>query len=160
MFSAEVLDKIQAEADALGLKGATAISVALREQLNERKKTGKTPDDRMQTYYVAGRGVDRGVSRPVPHAASATGFAEVEQLASDLAVYCYGEEFRIPTGFLKDQVKAARVNLSRKGSAHLQAVLESSFEGGNALRWVDLWVYLDQAAAEKHAAELPSGKVF
>lgn len=151
MLSEKLLDDLQKEADALGLKGATAISLAVRAALTERKKVGKVPDERTQTYYVAGRYVKDGEAAPFEGVASVDGLNALASLVD------------MPPGSIADQIPAARVNLSRKGEAHLQAGVswhEADERGQRVREWFDLWVFPTEQAAMLMAQSLKPGKIF
>lgn len=160
MFTEKLLDDLQAEAGELGLRGATEVSRAVRAALMERKKVGKVPDDRTQTYWATGRVVEAGKATPLEGVSEVVGLATLSGIAHEVAkgfwgvMKAYGME-----RCLEPQIKAGRVNLARKGSAHFQAVA-CALDDGSPHAWVDLWVFTTEAAAEAHAAALKPGKIF
>lgn len=159
MLSPEVLDKLQAEADALGLKGATAISLAVRAGLTERKKVGKVPDERTQTYYVAGRYVVEGIAHPVDGVAPAEGLLALNELAK-MVGEMHGYNTENWGDIVGAQIPSGRVNLSRKGEAHFQVKLSTNPEANVVVSWIDLWVFPTEAAASLCAQSLKAGKIF
>jgi hypothetical protein len=150
MFSNELVDAICKEAETLGLRGATPITVALRTQLTQRKRT----------YWLAGRVVDAGVSYPVPGVAEITGLAQAGALGEELLRAHHTSQYSwdVP-GHVLNQTPAARVNLTRKGEAHF-SVVTHALENGPPDSWLDLYVFNDPQRAEDFAAKLPTGKVF
>lgn len=159
MFSADLLDKLQAEAASLGLKGATAISLAVRADLTERKAAGKVPDERTQTYWVAGRYVDAGNAYPVDGVAPAEGLAYLNELAA-MVGQMHNWNTENWGGIVDSQLKAARVNLARKGEAHIQVPLSHSADNETLVTWIDLWVCNTEMHADVKAATLKAGKIF
>lgn len=100
MFSPELLDKLQAEAEAAGLKGATPISLAVRADLMERKRVGRVPDGRTATYWA----------RLTVEGEFDTGWAKFDGLpAISGQLDAWGYELSGPV------TKAARVALARFG---------------------------------------------
>jgi hypothetical protein len=161
MFSNELVDAICKEAETLGLRGATPITVALRTQLTQRKRFGQgVSDERHRTYWLAGRVVDAGVSYPVPGVAEITGLAQAGALGEELLRAHHTSQYSwdVP-GHVLNQTPAARVNLTRKGEAHF-SVVTHALENGPPDSWLDLYVFNDPQRAEDFAAKLPTGKVF
>jgi len=154
MFSQKLLDMVQEEASAAGLKGATAISLAMREALMSRKE--KVPDNRTKTYWIAGRVVDQGVSYPAPGIAACDGLAGASELASQLPSM-FGCQHEAPATAWADQHNECRAGLTRRGYGHMQVILEK--QGDLPLSWVDIWVYNDPEAAQAYADTIPSGRV-
>lgn len=103
MFSSELLDKLQAEAAELGLKGATNISLAVRAALSERKAQGKVPDGRTAIYWAKIDGPDWN--------APWSEFAGLKALGSALGDMNYQ--------FQDAEIDAARVDMARKGTYEL-----------------------------------------
>lgn len=154
-FSPATVAAVIAEAQALNLKGATAITVALRNQLAEMKASGKVPDNRTQTYWLAARVVRHGMSEPVEGVADVEGLAACNGIAADLiCAYFDYDRAEAPADLVESQLKSARVNLSRKGEAHLQVMVEQGQS------WLDLYAFPTEAMAQNCAEKLPSGKVF
>lgn len=164
MFSDDLLDAIVKEAEALDVRGATPITVLLRNQLTTRKKHGAgVTDERHRTYWLAGRVVDAGVSYPVPGVAEITGLAMAGSLGTEVLKAHYGQETVWGVGAaIEEQTPAARVSLTRKGQAHFSRVISERPVGAGvaATSWLDLYVFNDPDAAQKCADELPVGKVF
>lgn len=155
LFSAACVQQVIEEAQALNLKGATAITVALRNQLAEMKASGKVPDNRTQTYYLAARIVRHGMSEPVEGVADVEGLAACNGIAADLiGAYFDYDRAEAPADLVESQLKSARVNLSRKGEAHLQVMIEQGQS------WLDLYAFPTEAMAQHCAEQLPTGKVF
>lgn len=166
MFSDALLDALLAEAQALGLQGATPITVALRNQLTQRKKHGAgVTDERHRTYWLAGRVVDEGVSYPVPGVAEIQGLAMVAHLGMEVLAVHFAE-FPSDRKWVMDDIRnqdgAARVGLTRKGEGHYSVVLQligAAPASGKPHTWLDLWVFNDPDKAQVKADSLPSGQV-
>lgn len=167
MFSDELLDKLLAEAQALGLSGATPITVALRNQLTQRKKHGAgVTDERHRTYWLAGRVVDEGISYPVPGVAEIQGMAAVGAMGFEVLKAHYGAAYGPETvlgitNAIEEQSGAARVGLTRKGEGHFSLVTDAieTSEKKTVTGWLDLWVFNDPEKAQAKADSLPSGQV-
>lgn len=103
MFSSELLDQLQAEAASLGIKGSTAISLAVRAALKERKAAGQVPDGRTATYWAT----LEGPGWVAPWAE----FAGLSALSAALTEqnYAFGEA----------EIDAARVAMARKDAYEL-----------------------------------------
>lgn len=159
-FSPECVSMLLQDAERAGLKGATAITVALRNQLTLMKDSGAVPDNRTQTYYLAARTIKAGFSEPLEGVADVVGLAACNGIAADIICDAFGyERSEAPDDLVETQLKSARVNLSRKGEAHLQVMVESD-DNGKPLSWVDLYVFTGYAQAMHSATQLPTGKVF
>lgn len=122
MFSSELLDQLQAEAASLGIKGATAISLAVRADLKERKAQGKVPDERSQTYWAQFVGSTTITDEPVQFEGLRAVWAAVAEMGLKLT---------------EEDLKACRVTLARKGVWErtvegFQHVLKVSLENPNA----------------------------
>lgn len=155
MLSEKLVDMIQEEAAAAGLKGATAIGNAVRAALMERKAAGKVPDERTQTYWVAARYVEGGDAHPIEGAGCVEGLASLFYVPQDVfAAKPYDPDW------LTQQVKAARVNLARKAEAHFQVVVHPGAADSVPHAWIDLWVFLSEEAATLCAQSLKAGKIF
>lgn len=156
MFSHTLLSAIETEAAALGLKGATAVTVALRTQLVERKARGGVSDGRVRPYYAAGRVIMHGVSTPMPGTVEIAGMESVSALAQAAAA-TVGKT--LPDGCCSAQDNAARAGLTRTGKAHYTVALSPpATQPPNC--WVDVWVFRTAAEAAAYAAKIPSGKLF
>lgn len=157
-FSPECVSLLLQDAERAGLKGATAITVALRNQLTLMKSSGAVPDQRTQTYYLAARVVRHGTSEPVEGVADVEGLAACNGVAKDL-ICAYFDDWDfspadVHDNLVESQLKSARVNLSRKGEAHLQVMIEQGKS------WVDLHVFTTEQRASDFAESIPTGKVF
>jgi len=162
-FSADLMSRIKQEATALGLRSASSISVALREQL-VGEKTGDM-DGRSRVYWAAARVVNKGWATPLPGAARLDGLDALSALASSASMYV--QRLQSPNAdplqanCAKDSVPAARVALTRNGHAHVVVVLPTSRQAPETPdSWVDLYVYKTEADAAGKAASLTAGKVF
>lgn len=163
-FSQELIDKLMAEANARGLRGATAITTALRAQLTfiKRGDRATVPDNRTRTYFAVGSVIYQGLRRTVPEVADVVGLDGVSVLAQGLGEW--GAEMfpgfpAVPAASMAAQLPACRVNLTRKGECHFQTILAVDEKNVGRV-WVDLFVFNDAAAAARRLAELPNAKVF
>lgn len=158
-FSAELMTKIKAEAAHMGLRSASTISVALREQLVDEKSGAM--DGRARDYWVCARVVNKGWATPLPGACMITGLDAlgIWAAAAQRAVLSEGET--LPPDCAKGSIPSARVALSRNSHAHVVVVLPHSRKAPDTPdAWVDLYVYKTEADAVSKAATLTSGKVF
>lgn len=158
-FSPQLIAMLAAESKALGLRNATEITVALREQMVDTRKGG---DGRAKEYWIAARVVDQGISHPMPGEIKITGLDALSLGADGAWVNVGGPGCtRLSPDCAKSQIGAARVSLTRKGEAHVQVLLPHSKQAPDVPdAWVDLYVFRDQKAAAAHAAGLKAGKVF
>lgn len=162
-FSAELMTKIKAEAGQLGLRSASTIAVALREQLVDEKSGAM--DGRARDYYVSARVVNKGWATPLPGAIKITGLDGLSSIASSAAMYVQRQQTPdaepLPDNCAKASIPSARVALSRNSHAHVVVVLPHSRKAPETPdAWVDLYVYKSEADAAGKAATLTSGKVF
>ena len=160
-FSADLMTRIKQEAAAQGLRSASSISVALREQL-VGEKTGDM-DGRSRTYWVAGRVIEKGFATPLPTAAKVNGLDELSALAQQAVNWVNPPNYAPNLGpaCAKESIPAARVSLTRNGHAHVVVVLPTSRKAPEPPdSWVDLYVYKTEADAAGKAASLTAGKVF
>lgn len=162
MFSDDLLDAIVKEAEALDVRGATPITVLLRNQLTTRKKHGAgVTDERHRIYWLAGRYVVLGRSIPVPGVAEITGLSAAAPMGLEVMRHVGFAPDELPEpSYLEDQIPSARVSLTRKGSAHFSHVTAKDPRSEKPVSWLDLYAFNDPDAAQKCADELPVGKVF
>lgn len=158
-FSAALMLKIKEEAAALGLRSASTIAVALREQLVD-EKTGNM-DGRARDYWVVGRVVSKGWATPLPTAVKITGLEALSGLARSGHHYIQQEESALPLDCAKAAIPGARVSLTRNNHAHVVVVLPTSRKPPETPdAWVDLWTYKSEADAVAKLVTLRAGKVF
>lgn len=158
-FSVALMTKLKQEAATLGLRSASAISVALREQL-VGEKTGEM-DGRARDYYVVARVIEKGIAHPMPGALKITGLDALSALAqqADTAVSCKGSE--LGADCAKPLLNSARASLTRNGAAHVVVILPTSRKPpATPDAWVDLFVHKTEADAVAKLATLSAGKVF
>ncbi len=158
-FSADLINKIKAEAGAIGIRSPSAISVALREQL-VAERDGHM-DGRARDYYVAARVVDRGIAFPLPGAIKITGLDEISRWAELARAHALPSSEPLDPGCGKAYIPAARVSLTRNGHAHFTVLLKHSKQPPDVPdSWVDLYVYKTEAEAAAKAKSSQAGKVF
>jgi hypothetical protein len=156
-FSKQIIDAIKAEANALGLRGATSITVALREQLAEdRKGVG---DGRTVPYWVCGQVVNKGIATPLPGILQVQGMKELSGLAVSAAQFI---GVTPPEADCADaSIGGLRVGLTRSGAGHLTVLLPHSRRPPDMPdAWVDLFIYKNKADAESKAKTFRAGKIF
>lgn len=161
MFSEQVLALVEKEADAIGLKGSTAITLQLRKELTDRKSRGGSGDYRTKFFYIAGRVIDHGFATVLKEAVQIDGLGQLSYLAGAAYSAVSGKPSGLSLTCAETAVNGARVSLTRNGNAHVVVMLPHSAQPPNTPTcWVDLFVFRTQAEAETHIRALASGKVF
>lgn len=160
-FSAQLMTLLKQEATAQGLRSASSISVAIREQL-VGEKTGDM-DGRARDYWVVGRVVEKGIASPLPTVVKITGLDSLSALAQQAVIWVNPPNYapELPGDCTKAAIPAARVSLTRNGTAHVVVILPTSRKPPETPdAWVDLYVYRAEANAAGKLSTLTAGKVF